>query len=98
MRDFLQFARLACDNKKTFILSHSSLQTSYASTMETADYLLQQLQLPRKADTSIQVAGLKQISGAAKGRFVVLGFAGDTGSDHMQHLHHIDLLWDRVVP
>ena len=36
MRDYLRFAKLASEGKKTFIITHSSQETPYASTTETA--------------------------------------------------------------
>src|SRR5690606_537585 len=41
MQHFLQFAREARDEKKIFLLTHSSIATSgYESTTQTADYLV----------------------------------------------------------
>lgn len=93
MHDFLRFASLAADGKKSFILSHSSQPTSYASTTETADYLLQSLNIERLTDTSLSSDSLVQSSRAERGKFLVLGFEGTSGQEHMQHLRHIELLW-----
>jgi hypothetical protein len=95
MRDFLRFARLAADGKKRFVRSHSAQPTPYASTTETADYLLHALGVEREPETSIERDGMRQESRASRGKFLVLGFAGTTGQDHLRHLHNIDLLWDR---
>jgi hypothetical protein len=97
MQDFLRFAKQACNGKKTFVLSHSAQRTPYASTTETADYLLHALELGRTSDTSVQSAALRQTSRAARGNFTVWGFEGDARKDHMQHLHHIDLLWNHMA-
>lgn len=94
MRDFLRFARLAVRDERRFILSHSAQPTPYASTTETADYLLRALNLERVPETILSADGLEQVSGAARGGFHVLGCAGTTGPDHLKHLRHIDLLWD----
>lgn len=95
MAGFLKFARRAADKEKRFVLSHSAQPTTYASTTETAGYLIEALGLKRQPDTAIQRAGMRQATRASRGRFLVLGFEGTTGKDHMQHLHNIDLLWDR---
>jgi hypothetical protein len=97
MRDFQRFAALAVDRKsKTFVLSHSAQPTPYASTTETADYLLQSLNIDRKRDTSISTQTIRQISRAERGQFFVFGFKGTSSKAHMQHLHNIDLFWQRL--
>lgn len=96
MRDFLQFAELAVECKKTFVLTHSNQSTPYASTTETANYLIDSLQIERQNDLSITTPKLHQTSSAGKGKFIILGFSGTTGDEHMQHLHHIDLFWNRL--
>jgi hypothetical protein len=98
MSNFLRFARLAADSSKTFIISHSAQPTPYASTTETADFLLSSLGITRQESDSIQVDKLRQRSQASQGHLRVLGFAGVSGNDHMQHLHHIDLLWNELRP
>jgi len=97
MRDFLRFASLAAQNKKRFVLSHSSQATPYASTTETANYLLASLHLMRNPVDTHLTESMWQTSQAERGQFQVLGFDGTTGKDHMQHLHHIDLLWRRLI-
>lgn len=96
MRDFLRFATLATENKKSFLLSHSAQPTPYASTTETADYLLDALMIGRTTDSTIINAAWQQVTAATRRGFVVLGFAGESGQDHLQHLHNIDLLWNRL--
>ena len=93
MSEFLRFAELAIKGEKQFVLSHSAQTTPYASTTETADYLLQTLQIVRVADATTQRPLLTQTSKAQQGKFTVMGFSGETGQHHMQHLHQIDLLW-----
>ena len=96
MRDFLRFASLAVHKKKTFVISHSTQPTPYASTTETADYLQRWLRIPRKPGSYIWTKTMRQLSQASRGRFFVLGFDGESGKDHMQDLHNIDLLWKRL--
>src|SRR6185369_18020691 len=49
MEGFLKFAREAAAGRKTFIIAHSSDPVpTYASTTETASYLIEQLGLQRK--------------------------------------------------
>ncbi len=97
MNDFLTFAQYACEGKKTFILSHCDLVTPYASTKETADYLLAKLTLKRESVSKPAEGKLLQASSASKGNFQVLGFAGTTGEDHMAHLRQIDVFWKIAI-
>ena len=94
MQGFLKFARLATAGEKRFVLSHSAQPTPYASTTETADYLLRSLMIPREPNATIQRDGFHQSTRGAQGRFVVLGFEGKSGKDHMHHLQNIDLIWE----
>ncbi len=96
MRDFVRFASLAAMNKKAFVLSHSAQPTSYASTTETADYLLNSLNMTRMPHTSLSTDALRQTSRAERGQFLILGFDGVSGQEHMQHLKHIDTFWRQV--
>ncbi len=97
MRDFLRFARRASVGEKTFVLTHSYLNTSYASTEETADYLLRSLSIKREALTPAEGNAMQPISRAEQGGFLVLGFEGATGEAHMQHLRQIQHAW-RTLP
>jgi hypothetical protein len=96
MNDFLRFASLAVAGQKKFLISHCALETPYASTAETADYLLHALRIDRREDRSFETAAMQQQTRASSGSFQVFGFAGTEGDDHMQHLHNIDLLWKRL--
>lgn len=97
MHDFLQFARLACEGRSTFVVSHSAQATSYASTTETADYLLHALNLPRQPVPPSSSGDWQPATRAARGRFLVLGFDGADGPDHLQHLRRIDRLWQTAA-
>ena len=96
MQPFLRFAELAIAGDKTFLISHSQLPVEpYASTVETADYLLARLEMNRAETTSRR--GFLPISQATKGNFHVLGFAGMDGEAHLRHLRNIASLWKRVL-
>ena len=97
MRDFLKFATLAVDGEKRFTISHSSQPTPYASTTETADYLLQSLNIKRSETSAENTRVLTQKTHASKGQFTVMGFAGLTGEAHLNHLHHIDVFWNTIA-
>jgi hypothetical protein len=98
MVGFLKFARLAVEGKKWMILSHCELQPDgYASTADTADYLLGELQGKRKKPTMDWPAeNLKLQSQFRCQQFEIYGFTGTTGADHMRHLQEIWSLWQRL--
>jgi len=100
MAGFLRFARLAAEGKKQFVLSHSrQVPEGYASTTESADYLIAQLRLTRQdAGTETWPGGLRLLSRCEEGGFEVLGFDGVEPEDHMRHLRNIGALLRRVRP
>jgi hypothetical protein len=91
MAGFLRFARLAREGTKRFVLSHSEqVPEGYASTTETADYLIRQLGGQRRTlDAGLWPAGLRLRSGYSVSGFRVLGFEGAAPENHMRHLRGI---------
>ena len=84
------FAKLAAKGSKRMLVTHSEVfPGTFASTTETADYLLNQLHLKRKAIMCWGVLGMQQLSEAHVGKFQLLGFAGNTAPDHIDHFHAI---------
>jgi hypothetical protein len=49
--------------------------------------MLQQLELRSSSILEWGPLGMQQLSEARRGRFAVLGFAGNTAPDHIDHLH-----------
>jgi hypothetical protein len=98
MAGFLKFAEEAAAGRKWFVLSHCDLQPDgYASTKETADYLIAQLGGTRRPVAGAWPAdGLVPTSRYVNGRFEVHGFAGTTGTDHLRHLHGLWALLKRI--
>ncbi len=97
MEGFLKFAREAAAGRRRLLISHSQLPTpSYASTVETADYLITQLGGRREAATEDWPDRLKLRSQFRKGQCEILDFDGDTGADHMQHLTQLRLFVERI--
>lgn len=96
MDGFLRFARDAVEGRKTLVISHCQLKPeTYASTAETADYLLQQLRLDgeRKPVNENWADGWRCLSRCDRGGLHVWSFSGETGSDHLQHLRNLHRLW-----
>lgn len=99
MAGFLAFARLAAEGKKQLVITHSrQVPDGYASTTETADYLLRELGLERSAYSGggEWPAGLQVRTRAWRGQFEVLGFDGAAPEDHMRHLRGIGAFFGRV--
>jgi hypothetical protein len=97
MAGFEKFARAAAAGEKRFILSHCELKPDgYASTAETADYLLDKVGGKREKAEEKWADSWRLLSRCRLGRFEVYGFAGDAGADHMRHLHNLALLWKRL--
>lgn len=99
MAGFLRFARLAADGRKRIVISHSQqVPEGYASTTETADFLIRQLDGKRSAVAPPEAwaGGLQLLSRFTRGHCDVLGFAGEAADDHMRHLRAIGALLVRV--
>jgi hypothetical protein len=85
---FVRFARDAAAGKKQLIVTHSEVYPgTFASTTETADYLLREAGVKRSALLRWGPAGTQQLSEARKGRLLVAGYAGNSAPDHVDHLH-----------
>jgi hypothetical protein len=88
LQPFLDFAKLASEKKKAFLITHSEIFPGmYASTTETADFLIQTLELKRKPVLKWGPLGMQQLSEAKEGHLRILGFAGNTAPDHIDHFH-----------
>jgi hypothetical protein len=85
---FLDYARRAAAGEKKMLITHSEVfPGTFASTTETADWLLEKLGLRRRAVLRWGPVGMQQVSEVRKGRLVVAGFAGNSAPDHVDHLH-----------
>lgn len=99
MTGFLRFARDAAEGKKRFVISHCELRPeTYASTAETADYLLQQLKLQRTPRDDEWEPGWRCTSECRQQGLQIYGFAGDTGKHHVQHLQNAGRLMKLAKP
>jgi hypothetical protein len=98
---FARFAADATAGKKQMIVTHSEIVPgSYASTTETADYLLKQLGLSREMGKKEGPMKTLQLSTAKKGGFTLIGYAGNTAADHVDQLHSLPdylkwIRWDK---
>lgn len=88
LQGLLAFARDAVAGRKAMLVTHSEVfPGTYASTTETADWLLERLSLGREAVLEWGPVGMQRLSRAGSGRFLLYGFAGNTAPDHNDHLH-----------
>lgn len=95
---FADFARAAIRGEKRFVVTHSEIfPGTFASTTETADWLLRALGLRRTPVLRWGPRGMQQLSETRAGRFELLGFAGNSGPDHIDHFHAMPELVARAV-
>lgn len=90
------FAREAMAGTKSLLLLHTEIfPGTYASTTETADWLLHELNVKRTAVLKWGPMSTQQLSEASAGRFLLRGYAGNSAPDHIDLLHALpDLLSD----
>lgn len=87
---WVQLGRDAIAGRKRAIVTHSEIfPGTFASTTETADYLLAQLGLKRRPVLKWGPMGLQQLSETSSGKFQLLGFAGNSAPDHVDQLHSL---------
>jgi len=98
MEPFLSFAKQAVAGKKQMIISHTQLFTpEYASTKETAAWLIDGLGGKRIPARKEHPGGMVEWSHFQQGRFHVFEFEGETGEEHMKHLTHIGLFLEMIL-
>ena len=79
------------------LVTHSEIfPGTYASTTETADWMLGALGLTRQPTLTWGPRGMQQLSEAQAGRFALLGFAGNSAPDHVDHQHAMPELLARL--
>lgn len=87
---WLQLGRDAIAGRKRVIVTHSEIfPGTFASTTETADYLATQLGLKLHPVLKWGPMGTQQISEASAGRFLMIGYAGNSAPDHVDQLHSL---------
>jgi len=88
LKGFLDYARLALESQKRFLITHSEIfPGTYASTTETADYLIDSLHLQRHPVLKWGPVGMQIVSETRHNGLTILGFAGNSAADHVDHLH-----------
>jgi hypothetical protein len=91
------FAREAAAARKQMIVTHSEIfPGTFASTTETADFLLSELGLKRQAVVKWGPLGMQLVGQVRAGRFELLSFAGNSAPDHVDHFHALEYWLKRV--
>ena len=97
LKPFLDYARQAVAGHKRMLILHSEIfPGTYASTTETAEWLLKELNIKRHPVLKKGPMGTQQLSEAKSGKFEVLGFAGNSAPDHVDLLHSLGSWLARV--
>jgi hypothetical protein len=95
---FTNFARAAMHGDKRFLVTHTEIfPGTFASTTETADWMLRTLGLKRTPVLRWGPRGTQQLSEVRSGRFELMGFAGNTAPDHIDVLHAMPELLARLL-
>ncbi|HET9425663.1 MAG TPA: hypothetical protein VFO55_09855 [Gemmatimonadaceae bacterium] len=85
---FAELGRAAMRGDKRFVVTHSEIfPGTFASTTETADWLLHSLGVRRTAVLRWGPRRMQQLSEARSRGFHLLGYAGNSAPDHVDHLH-----------
>jgi hypothetical protein len=99
IEDFMRFSHRAAAGKAVMVLTHSQLVPgSYASTVDTADAILEALDLKRTPASGTDATGMTLLSTATKGGFRLRSYEGTTGPDHMKHLTRVGLALREILP
>jgi hypothetical protein len=92
LEPFIDFAKKAAAKQKFMFISHSSIiPPGYASTMETANFIIKQVKGKPKKASRQDVLGLDLFQRFDKGNLKVRGY---TGNDKPDHCAHIGLMAD----
>lgn len=95
---FADFARAAIRGEKRFVVTHSEIfPGTFASTTETAGWLIRAAGLRRTAVLRWGPRGMQQLGEVRVGRFEVMSFAGNSAPDHIDHLHAMPELLARTL-
>ena len=98
LRDFIQYARLAMDDKKKLLITHSEIfPGTYASTTETTDYLIRSLHLQRHPVLKWGPVGMQMLTETRAKGLRIYGFAGNSAPDHVDHFHGLPIFLKMIL-
>jgi hypothetical protein len=85
---FVRYGKAAMVGDKRLLVTHSEIfPGTFASTTETSDFLVHALGLQRRPVLEWGPRGMQQVSEARTGRLLIMGFAGNSAPDHVDHFH-----------
>lgn len=88
LQPFLKFASKASKSEKRMIVLHSEIfPGTFASTTETADWLINQLELKRTPVLKWGPMRTQQLGETQQGKLQIRAFAGNSAPDHVDLLH-----------
>ncbi|MDZ4402785.1 hypothetical protein [Prosthecobacter sp.] len=88
LKPIADYAREAMSGKKRLLITHSEIfPGTFASTTETADWLLRELGVKRRPILEWGPMKTQQLSEAKQGSFHLVGLAGNSAPDHVDQLH-----------
>jgi hypothetical protein len=95
------FVKAAARGEKTFVLTHSQVETSYASSGECAAALIQVVNSPIQKITPGSTVASRDPDFPLQyrsdlGNFHVWGYGGTNGAAHLTHLRHLADVWMAV--
>jgi len=80
----------AIKGRKRAIVTHSEIfPGTFASTTETADYLVRALDLKQRTILKWGPMKTQQLSEVKVGKLLIMGFAGNSAPDHVDQLHSL---------
>jgi hypothetical protein len=95
---FAELGRASLSGTKRFLITHSEIfPGTFASTTETADWLLGELGLDRTPVLKWGPRGMQQLSEVSAGEFMLRGYAGNSAPDHIDHFHAMPELLARLL-
>jgi hypothetical protein len=87
---WLRYGRDAMAGKKRLIMTHSEIfPGTFASTTETADWLLRAWQLTPHPVARFGPMGTQMLSRVSAGGLTVIGFAGNSAPDHVDEMQSL---------
>ena len=87
---YVKLVRDAMAGKRRVIITHTEIfPGTFASTTETADYILAQVGLKRKPIVKWGPMGTQELSEVRAGKFLLIGFAGNSAPDHVDQVQSL---------
>ncbi len=88
LQPYLEYARLAVEGRRIFVYLHSEIfPGTFASTTETADWLIRELKLKRQTVLKWGPMKTQMLGETVAGGLRIQAFAGNSAPDHVDLLH-----------